>query len=173
MEQGPGAGTSDQGGDSFFLNRFALRGVAGAFDAAEAMRTALAHQNPLHVHPPAAQPGRSVRAPSAGLLTVDADNVVVTAFKPAEDPWRGYFVRLWELGGAPAVVEIDGSAMGVLKAWRSSLIETDTGVAPTAGGVVQATVDANEIQTFRLGDYLVFRSNLDHGDLTEWSSFVE
>ena len=51
MEQGLGAGTADQGGDSFFLNRFALRGVAGAFDAAEAMRTALAHQNPLHVIP--------------------------------------------------------------------------------------------------------------------------
>ncbi|PWB78379.1 MAG: hypothetical protein C3F15_01915 [Holophagae bacterium] len=173
MEQGPGAGTPDQGGDSFFLNRFALRGVADGFDAADAMRTALAHQNPLHVIAlPRNQEG-PLSAPSAGLLTVDAGNVVVTAFKPAEDLWQGYVVRLWELGGAPTVVEIDGSDMGILKAWRSSLIETDTGGAPTTGGVVQATVDASEIQTFRLGDYLVFRSNLDHGDLTEWSSFVE
>jgi len=86
---------------------------------------------------------------------------------------QGYVVRLWELGGAPTVVEVDGSGMGVLKAWRSSLIETDTGPSTVSDGVVQAAVDANEIQTFRLGDYLVFRSHLDHGDLTEWSSFVQ
>jgi alpha-mannosidase len=173
MEQGLGAGTADQGGDSFFRNRFALRGVSGAFDAAEAMRTSLAHQNPLHVVAlPRNQDGPLV-SPSAGLLTVDAGNVVVTAFKPAEDPWQGYVVRLWELGGAPTTVEIDGSAMGILKAWRTTLIETDTEPATVSDGVVQASVDANEIQTIRLGDYLVFRSRMERGDLTEWSSFVE
>ena len=137
------------------------------------MRTALAHQNPLHVIPLPRNQDGPLSAPSAGLLTVDAGDVVVTAFKPAEDPWQGYVVRLWELGGAPTVVEVDGSAMGILKAWRSSLIETDTGPAPTADGVVQASLDANEIQTIRLGDYLVFRSHLDHGDLTEWSSVID
>jgi hypothetical protein len=173
MEQGPGAETADQGGDSFFLNRFALRGVEGVFDAAEAMRTALAHQNPLHVIVlPRNQDGPLI-ADSAALLTVDSDNVVVTAFKPAEDAFQGYVVRLWELGGAPTVVEVDGSAMGILKAWRSSLIETDTGPASMADGVIEASLDANEIQTIRLGDYLVFRSHLDHGDLAEWSSFIE
>jgi alpha-mannosidase len=173
MEQAFGAGTPDQAGDSFFLNRFALRGVEGAFDAAEAMRTALAHQNPLHVILLRHNQDGPLEMPSASLLTVDADNVVVTAFKPAEDAFQGYVVRLWELGGAPTVVEVDGSAMGILKAWRSSLIETDTGPAPTADGVVQAAVDANEIKNFRLGDYLVFRSHFDRGDLTEWSSFVD
>ncbi|HQP44851.1 MAG TPA: glycosyl hydrolase-related protein [Thermoanaerobaculales bacterium] len=174
MEQPTGAGTSDQGGDGFFLNRFALRGVAGAIDAPEAMRTALAHQNPLHVIALPRNQNGPLAAPSAGLLSVDADNVVVTAFKPAEDAWQGYVVRLWELGGEPTVVEIDGSSMGILKAWPSSLIETDTGPAAlAAGGVIQVPVDANEIQTFRLGDYLVFRSNLDNGDLADWSSFVE
>ncbi len=111
MERTPGAGSSDQGGDARFMNRFALRGVSGPFDGAEAMRTALAHQNPLHtVALPRNQAG-ALRSPSAGLSTTDSPDVVVTALKPAEDDDAGFVVRLWELGGTEAAVHLDASAL--------------------------------------------------------------
>jgi hypothetical protein len=172
MEQAPGAETADQGGDSFFLNRFALRGVEGAFDAAEAMRTALAHQNPLHVILlPRNQDGPLI-ADSAALLTVDSDNVVVTAFKPAEDAWQGYIVRLWELGGAATAVHIDASAMNARNAWQSSLIESDLAPNAVPAGVISAAIEANEIQTFRFVDSLIFREGFDRGVFTGWSRVV-
>ena len=43
-------GIANQGGDSYFLNRYALQ-RHGAFDQAAAMRMALAHQNPLYAMP--------------------------------------------------------------------------------------------------------------------------
>ena len=48
MEQGSGAGTSNQGGDDYFLNRFALRGVEGLIRRCGGHAHRLAHQNPLH-----------------------------------------------------------------------------------------------------------------------------
>ena len=173
MEQDPGAGTSDQGGDSFFRNRFALRGVEASFDAAEAMRTALAHQNPLHVISlPRGQAGPLVNA-SGSLLTVNDDDAVITAFKPAEDDWQGYIVRLWELGGAPRQVAIDASAMMVRDAWQTSLIETDTGPAAVADGVITASLTANGIQTYRFTANLIFHGLFDHGDTRDWSATVQ
>jgi alpha-mannosidase len=80
MEQGFGAGSSDQGGDDLFLNRFALRGVDSAYDGAGAMRTALAHQNPLHaIALPRSQSGPLTGA-TASLLSIDNDDVVITAY---------------------------------------------------------------------------------------------
>jgi hypothetical protein len=149
MEQAQGAGTSDQGGDDFFMNRFALRGVDGPFDGAGAMRTALAHQNPLHaIALPRNQSGRLTDA-TARLLSIDTDNVVVTAFKPAEDDGAGFVVRLWELGGYPSNVSIDATPMGPMRAWHTSLIETDVSMAPVSWGIISAAIDANEIRTYR------------------------
>src|SRR5262249_41541825 len=42
-----GAGITDQGGDTNFLNRFALQGSTGPYAASNLMKMSLAHQNPL------------------------------------------------------------------------------------------------------------------------------
>jgi hypothetical protein len=152
MEQGSGAGTSNQGGDDYFLNRFALRGMEGTFDGAEDMRTALAHQNPLHaIALPRSQNGLLTDA-SAGMLSIDSDDVVVTAFKPAEDDGAGFVVRLWELAGSAASFTIDASAMIPMRAWRTSLIETDRSLVSVSRGFISSAIDANEIRTFRFAD---------------------
>jgi alpha-mannosidase len=148
-EQAPGAGTSNQGGDDFFLNRFALRGVAAPWNGAEAMRTALAHQNPLHVVSlPRNQVGPLTDS-VAGLVAIDGGDVVLTAFKPAEDPGAGFVVRLWELGGQPASFEVDASGLQAVQAWHTSLVETDVAPVGIGSGAVQASIDANEIKTYR------------------------
>src|SRR5262249_59865294 len=74
-----GSAILDQGGDSRFRNRFALRGGASA-SPSEAMRTSLAHQNPLHAVALGRGQGGPLAAPYASLLGVDAPNAVVTAF---------------------------------------------------------------------------------------------
>lgn len=173
MEQALGAQTGDQGGDTLFRNRFALRGVEGGVDAAEAMRTALAHQNPLHaIALPRGQEGPLIE-PSAGLLTVSDDQVVVTAFKPAEDEDAGYIVRLWELGGEPRQLDIDASGMTVARAWETSLIETDRAAIPVQNGRIATSIEANELRTYRVVPRTIFVASFDAGNVGGWSAVVQ
>jgi alpha-mannosidase len=169
MEQALGAGTSNQGGDDRFVNRFALRGVDGVFDAAEAMRTSMAHQNPLHtVVLPRGQSGSLTRSTDR-LLSVNSSDVVVTAVKPAEDPNAGFVVRLWELGGQARSFDIDASPMGAVSAWHTNLVESDIGPVSVDQGVVSASVNANEITTYRLGARdAIFMDAFEGGDTARW-----
>jgi alpha-mannosidase len=149
MDWQQGAGTKDQAGDDFFINRFALRGIPAAFDGAESMRTALAHQNRLHaIALPRNQSGPIVEARKS-LLSISADNVVVTALKPAEDKGAGFVVRAWELDGLSTDFSIDASSMEATAAWRTSLVETDQSSAGVDLGLISAFVKANEIVTYR------------------------
>jgi len=173
MEQGLGAGTWNQGGDDYFLNRFALRGVEGPFDAAEALRTSLAHQNPFHVmNLPRAQTG-PMNQPTGRLLIPDSDDVVVTAFKPAEDAGRGFVVRLWELSGNDSQVDLDVSSLTARRAWKTSLIETDQSEVSLSGGFLSDTIGANEIKTYRMINQFVFSGDFDEGLTFEWSYRVD
>ncbi len=175
MERQSGAGTADQGGDDFFLNRFAIRGVSGAFNAAEAMRTSLAHQNPFYVVSlPRGQNG-PISTPTGGLLTIDASNAVVTAFKPAEDEDAGFLVRLWELNGKGTTVGISASGIGAQSAWQTSLVETDWTPVLVQNGTVQNRIDANEMRAFRISDQpgdAGFVDGFESGNASAWSSVV-
>ena len=166
------AQTVDQGGDELFINRFALRGVDAPFDAAEAMRSSLAHQNPLHVVAlPRDQLG-PLATPSESLLSVSSDQVVVTAFKPAEDQGHGFVVRAWELGGLPRAFNIDTSAMGTSRAWHTNLVETDIAPTTVANGVISAAATANEITTYRFINDLIFADGFEGGDTSGWTVVV-
>jgi alpha-mannosidase len=149
-EQTPGAGTSDQGGDRHFRNRFAISGSTEPTDPAQAMRFALAHQNPLH--PVRLQPNTTgpLTEPVLEPLSLDLGESVVIAFKPAEDAGAGYVIRFWELGSNSSTVTIGGSALDPVAAWRTTLIETDVeSLIPEDDGVT-VSLDANEIGAVRL-----------------------
>jgi alpha-mannosidase len=148
-EQASGAGTSNQGGDDFFLNRFALRGIDAPWNGTEAMRTALAHQNPLHVVGLPRNQSGPLTDPVAGLVSIDDGDIVVTAFKPAEDPGAGFVIRVWELGGEPRSFGVDASGLQAVQAWHTSLVETDIAPAGIGSGTIRASIDANEIKTYR------------------------
>jgi Glycosyl hydrolases family 38 C-terminal beta sandwich domain len=140
---------TDQGGDAYFRNRFALRGAPGAYSGPDAMRTSLAHQTPLRAV--ALQPNQAggLTAPSASLVSVSDPNVVVTAFKPAEESGRGVVLRVWELAGTPSSFTIDAGALAPTAAWETTLIETDVTPVPVAAGQISATIGANQLKTFR------------------------
>jgi len=150
----PGAGTTDQGGDRRFVNRFAILVARGPGDDAAAMRFSLAHQNPLHPVALARTSHGPFTEPVESLVSVNADNVVTTAFKPAEDPGAGYVLRMWELGDRSTGLEIDASRMGVRRAFRTSLIETDVSQAECTDGTIAGELEANEIATYRLVTHL-------------------
>jgi alpha-mannosidase len=143
------SGIVDQGGDTRFLHRLALHGEGGAYQGAEAMRTALAHQNPLRALPLARGQGGPLSATAASFLSVSAPNVVVTAFKPAEEGERGLVVRLWELGGADTAATLNTAAFAPSAAFATSLIETDEEPATMNGGQIAVALSANEIKTYR------------------------
>lgn len=98
-------GIRDQGGDSLFRQRFALR-ASGAFDATAAMRFALAHQNPLlavQVTGEIVGSGGGPALPDSpfSLLQVDQPDLLIWALKPADDLEGGVIVRVWNLGAEP------------------------------------------------------------------------
>jgi alpha-mannosidase len=140
---------TDQGGDTYFRNRFALRGTPGAYSGAEAMRTSLAHQTPLRAVPLARNNPGGLTAPTASLVAVDPPNVVVTAFKPAEEGDRGLVLRLWELDGSASGVTLDAPALAPTAAWETTLIETDVAPLAVSSGQITASIGANQLKTIR------------------------
>jgi len=139
----------DQGGDTYFLNRFALVGASGDFSASQSMMTSLAHQNPLRaIALPRNQTG-PLSATTASFLSVSSPNVVVTAFKPAEEGERGLVVRLWELDGTPTSFSIDASAFTPASAYEVSLIETDIAPATLQAGSITASIGAHQLKAYR------------------------
>jgi len=81
---------------------------------------------------------------------VSSPIVVVTAFKPAEDPNQSIVVRLWEMDGSDTNFTIDASPLAAPEAYQVSLIETDVGAVPVNGGMLTASVGANEIKAYRI-----------------------
>ncbi|MBI3781866.1 MAG: hypothetical protein HY270_00540, partial [Deltaproteobacteria bacterium] len=146
-----GSDIQDQGGDSYLMDRFALVGAAGNYSGAAAMRASLAHQNRLAAMPLARNQSGPLNTATQSFLSVSAPNVVVTAFKPAEESNRGWVVRLWELDGVTTSFSIDASAFAPTTATEVSLIETDTNAVTLNSGVISATIQANEIKAFRFG----------------------
>ena len=103
---------------------------------------------------------------------MNSDQVVVTAFKPAEDPGHGFVVRTWELGGQSRAFDIDASAMSIdMVARQTNLVETDVAPAIVTAGVISASASANEIVTYRFVEPL-FADGFESGDTSCWTVVV-
>jgi alpha-mannosidase len=147
---GPALGIPDQGGDSLFLQRFALR-TRQSFDAVEAMRFALEHQNPLVA-------GRVTGAKSApcpplsySLLHLDNASVLPWTVKPAEEGiGQGMIVRLWNLSDQPQAFALGLNGIKLTRACTASHIETDTGPAELKNGSLHGSLRGNQVGTWRL-----------------------
>ena len=99
---GENLGIPRQGGDSHFVQRFALQTHA-AYDEAAAMRFALAHQNPLVAAPVTGQQPHYPET-TYSLLKISDPRVLLWSLKPAEDGIEsaGIALRVWNLADAPA-----------------------------------------------------------------------
>jgi hypothetical protein len=126
------------------------------------MAMSLAHQNPLRALALPRNQRGPLSAPTAGFLSVSEPNVIVTAFKPAEEGDRGWVVRLWELDGKPTSVDIDVSAFAPTIAYEVSLIETDWASVPLDTGIITATLGANEMRAYRFAAELVWPGDVNN-----------
>ncbi len=97
---GSSLGIQNQGGDSFFTQRFALQ-THGAFGQTAAMKFALEHQNPFvtaFIDGLGTQT-RPYPANSFSFVNISNPDVLLWALKPAEDGInRGIVARVWNQG---------------------------------------------------------------------------
>lgn len=146
---GPLLGIRGQGGDSYFLQRFALR-PHSRFDAIDAMKFALEHQNPLVAGFVRGGGKRAYPETTFSLVTLSDPNVVLWALKPAEDGiTRGIVARVWNLASAPRQFSL--SVAGRLSSASAvTHIETDIGQSTVSNGALVTSVAASQMKTFRL-----------------------
>jgi alpha-mannosidase len=141
----------DQAGASHFVFRYSLRGHAGGFDPAAAVRFGWEDNNELLGRPIGeGARGQGDLPPSVhSFLSVTPDNVIVTAFKVAEE--EGLIVRLWECAGRDTEAVVRVSGLGALRGiWLTDLLERDEKPLPVADGQVTIRIPARGLVAIRL-----------------------
>ena len=135
----------DQGGDTRFLNRFALVPTK-AYSQLAAMKMAMEHQNPIVT---GTVTGTATRLPATtwGLLRLSSANQLVWAVKPAEEGiGAGVIVRAWNQSAAPATFTAAlGAPYRLAATTRTTNIETNL---PDQTGA--RTLEGNRVATYRL-----------------------
>ena len=145
---GPNLGIPDQGGDAWFLQRFALQ-THDQFNQTSAMKFSLEHQNPL-ITGKVTGTNPSYSENQYSFLTISDPDVLLWALKPAEDGIKqGVVARVWNQANATKnyVLSLDSD---ILSAKRTTHIETDIANASLVNGDLSASLAAHQIQTHRL-----------------------
>jgi hypothetical protein len=144
-------GIRDQGGDTHFLQRFALR-AHGAYDPAAAMRFALEHQNPL-VTGVATAGSANLEGlfpeASFSLLTISSPDVLLWALKPGDDGLdQGIIARVWNLSASPASFSLSFPPAPIVSAMHVTHIETPLEEATVTDGALTGSLAAQQLKTF-------------------------
>ena len=148
-------GILNQGGDTHFLQRFALQ-THDNYDQASAMRFSLEHQNPLVT---GLVNGGSIFPPNNyTLLSIDNPNLLLWAIKPAEDGiGRGIITRLWNQSGKPENFSLTMTPGPIMMAQNTTHIETPISNMSILAGSMIDTLNKNQIKTF-----LISLNELNH-----------
>ncbi len=145
---GPNLGIPNQGGDTKFLQRFALQ-THGAFNQTSAMKFSLEHQNPLVTHQVIGT-DPSYNEKNYSFLTISDPDVLLWALKPAEDGIsQGVIARVWNQANAARNYTLS-LAPSIVSGKRTTHIETDIADASIINGNLSASLTGNQIQTHRL-----------------------
>ncbi|MBP6057096.1 MAG: hypothetical protein KA524_01500 [Nitrosomonas sp.] len=145
---GANLGIPDQGGDSQFLQRFALR-THGTFNQTSAMKFSLEHQNPF-VTGVVTGTNPSYSENNYSFLTISDPDILLWALKPAEDGINhGVVTRVWNQANSARDYTLS-LVPDILSGQRTTHIETDIANASIISGDLSASLAANQIQTHRL-----------------------
>lgn len=144
---GPALGIPNQGGDSKFLQRFALR-THGEYDAAAAMRFALEHQNPFVTN--LVTGGSGYPETNFSLLNISDPNVFLWSIKPAEEGiGQGIIARAYNINNQPVSAALQLSNP-IASAQRTSHIETNIEGANLTEGNLAMNFAPQQYLTYRL-----------------------
>ena len=145
---GAGLGILNQGGDTHFLQRFALR-THDAYDAVAAMKFALEFQNPLVTA--TVTGGSAYPATAYSHLTISNPNVLLWALKPHEEGMgQGVVARVWNLAAAPSLFQLTVANGPLTNAQRLTHIETPLETLALSGGALTNTMAGLKMETFGL-----------------------
>ncbi len=84
------------------------------------------------------------------FLQVDSPNVQLTVLKPSDQPGRGWVLRFAETQGRATSAEIDLSALGVLRAYESDLVENDRQAIAVQQGRLRLVLAPYSLTTLRV-----------------------
>ena len=143
-------GIDGQGGTSSFLNRYAFR-THGAFNAAASMRFSLEHQNPLVAGRCTGDQWSPLPAGQFSLVSVDQQDVLMWAFKPAMDGTAmDVIARVWNLAdeSQPLTMRLPGRSIS--NARSVTHIETDLGSVPFTPTGVFDNLTRQQMKSWRL-----------------------
>jgi len=141
-------GILNQNGQKDFQYQFAITTNQTAFNATNAMKFSLAHQNPLLASPVtgAVKPNSTT---SFSLLNSSHPDVILWSVKPAEETGNGLITRFWNMQNSP-VNPMLSFARPVLNAWKTSHIETNEKMLRPLKGKLELNFGANQINTYRV-----------------------
>jgi alpha-mannosidase len=141
-----GMGLLNQGGDSQFLQRFALRTHA-AYDQTAAMKFALEHQNPLVTAEVTG--GSQYPEASFSLLRLNNPNILLWALKPAEDGIHtGLVARVWNLSSNAGTMTLTYAPGTIMSAKRTTHVETPIEDAMILNGQLTSPINGSQMLTF-------------------------
>ncbi|MBK8270584.1 MAG: glycoside hydrolase [Planctomycetes bacterium] len=144
-----GNGIPNQGGDTSFTNRFALR-THDAYGQQATMKMALEHQNPPVCRMVTAG---NPRLPSDHFSAVQLSNanVLLWAFKLHEDGAdQGLVARLWNQAETPQSTDLQISPRAIESAVSVTHIETDVSAQSVGPAGITTVLARQQIQSFRL-----------------------
>ena len=141
-------GILNQNGQTNFQYQFAITTNQTAFNATNAMKFSLAHQNPLLASPVtgAIKPNS---ATSFSLLNSSHPGVILWSVKPAEETGNGLIARFWNMENS-SVKPTLSFARSIVSAWKTSHIETNEKMLKPLQGKLGLNFGANQINTYRL-----------------------
>lgn len=148
---GTAYGIANQGGDTRFLNRFALR-RHGAFDPAAAMRFSLEHQNPLVSSRLTGNASGTLPANTFSFVTLPSSDMVLWALKPAEEgiATGGVIARVWNLAQGQRNLQMTVPVSGPISAMHTTHLETDLAPATVTAGALTDVLERQQLRTYRL-----------------------
>ena len=140
-------GIFNQNGQQSFFYNFALT-THKAFDATEAMKFSMEHQNPLTTGWIEGKNGDNQNKFS--LLSVSDPNVLLWSVKPAEEGIEnGLITRFWNFNAKP-VSPILKLSKPIKTAWQTTHIETNEQKLKPLNGILKANFNQFQMKTFRL-----------------------
>lgn len=150
MQDDPTIGIANQGGDSRFLDRFALR-THGPWDPAAAMRFALEHQNPLVTGACTGVAGAPLPASQWSLLSVDDPATLLWALKPAQNgPATDMIARVWNVAPVSRTLRLRLAGERLYGAREVTHIEQDLGGVAWQPAQITDDLASQQMKSWRL-----------------------
>ena len=144
---GPSLGIADQGGDKYFLQRFALHATKNG-SAAGSMRLALEDQNPFVAGQVTG--GNAYPETSFSLLSSTNPDVLLWALKPSEGGIDlGIITRFWNLSvnANDFSIQLHG---GIENASQITHIETNPTPVPLTAALLKASAKPWQLRSFSI-----------------------